>query len=454
MLKFIFFLLILCGLAFGFSHLAELEGSVNINAFSTVIEMPLAVAFLLIIACFMLVFALISAIKAILKSPKAALRLNRERKKRKGFEALSQGLLAITAGDHKSADYHAKDALRLLPNEPLTLLLSAQSQQLQGNITGAERSFRSMLEKPETKLIGLKGLHFEAERRGDTEAKRLIAEDAVKISPTAHWAASSLLKSEVAAGDYEAALRTIEKQYSARLIDKTQSRRLKAVILTAKGDETALKEVSDFLPALNLVARLKLETNDHKKAIKLLETAWKQQPNPDSAKIFREILTKDPTNRVKRVKQFAKEDEQSALLIARVALDASDYNEARTILTPFLTTPLRSTCLLMAELEMRESNDIGKSREWTSKALRARPDLTWMCDGLSYDTWLPASPVTGEIDVLRLGEPDYTPSLTLEMVEPSVEKHPDILSEQLLSLPHPPDDPGPKEEIKKKWSLF
>jgi HemY protein len=454
MLKFIFFLLILCGIAFGFSHLAELEGSVNVNAFGNTIEMPLAVAFLLILASFVLIFAFISVIKAILKSPKAALRLNRERKKRKGFEALSNGLLAITAGDHKSADYHAKDAMRLLPNEPLSLLLSAQSQQLQGNITGAEKSFRAMLEKPETKLIGLKGLHFEAERRGDEEAKRLIAEDAVKIAPTAHWAASSLLKSEVASNDYEAALRSVEKQYSARLIDKTQSRRLKAVILTAKGDESALKESPDFLPAINLVAKLKSEAGDTKKAIKLLEAVWKTQPNPDSAKLLREILAKDPTNRIKRIKQIAGKDEQSALLIARIALDASDYSETRTQLTPFLETPRRSTCLLMAELEMRESNDIGKSREWTGKALRARPDLTWMCDGLSYDTWLPASPVTGEIDVMRLGEPDYIPSLTIETIEPAVMKKPDILSEQLLSLPHPPDDPGTKTEIKKKWSFF
>jgi HemY protein len=458
MLKFIFFLLILCGLTLGFSQMAELEGNVSVSFAGSTYDMPIAIAILLILAVFIVVLAAIALIKAILRSPKAALRLNRERKKRKGFEALSQGLLAITAGDQKSADYHAKDAMRLLPQEPLSLLLSAQSQQMQGNVTGAEKSFRLMLERPETKLIGLKGLHFEAERRGDSDAQRLIAEDAVKISPSAAWAASSLIKSEVAAGDYEAALRSIEKQYSARLIDRSEARRLKAVILTARGDENALKEAPDFIPAVNLVARLKHEAGDDKKALKLLSALWETQPNPDSAALFREILTKDPVDRLKRIKNLVGQNEQSALVIARIALDAGVYSEARAALAPFIETPRRTTCLLMAEVEMRESGDHGKSREWTGKALRAKPDVTWMCDGLSYDKWSPASPITGEIDVMKLGEPNFVPLLTLEAVEmpvvaPQVQKY-DPLAETLLALPHPPDDPGPKTEIKKRWSLF
>jgi HemY protein len=92
-------------------------------------------------------------------------------------------LIAIGAGDLRGARRLADDAARLSPGDPLALLLAAQSAQMAGDRAGAERAFREMTRRDDTKVLGLRGLSIEAQRRDDGDDARLAAEEAVKASP-------------------------------------------------------------------------------------------------------------------------------------------------------------------------------------------------------------------------------------------------------------------------------
>src|SRR5207248_11256721 len=94
-----------------------------------------------------------------LRSPKLFSLALRERKRRKGYEAISRGLIAIGAGDARAAQRFAPHAAQSLPSEPLALLLRAQTAQLGGDRTGAEQAFRAMAERSDTRLLGLRGLY-------------------------------------------------------------------------------------------------------------------------------------------------------------------------------------------------------------------------------------------------------------------------------------------------------
>jgi HemY protein len=59
------------------------------------------------------------------------------------------------------------EARRIAPDEPLTLLLSAQAAQLAGNRDAAAATFQQMAERDDTKVLGLHGLFVEAQRRND-----------------------------------------------------------------------------------------------------------------------------------------------------------------------------------------------------------------------------------------------------------------------------------------------
>ena len=128
----------------------------------------------------------VAFVRGILRSPEQVSLFFRHRRAVKGYLALTRGLIAIGAGDLKLARRSADDAARLAPGDPLTLLLTAQSAQMAGDRAAAERAFRDMTKRDDTKLLGLRGLYIEAQRRNDRAGRaRCVAEEAAKAAPGA-----------------------------------------------------------------------------------------------------------------------------------------------------------------------------------------------------------------------------------------------------------------------------
>src|SRR4029079_1780138 len=103
---------------------------------------------------------------------------------------------------------------------------------------------------------------------------------------------------------------------------------------------------------------------------------------------------------------------ESALAVARAALEAQEFAAARKAIQPLLKEPTQRAAALMAEIEQRESGDEGRAREWMARALRAARDPAWTADGFVSDRWMPVSPVSGRLDAFQwkvplaeLGEP-------------------------------------------------
>src|SRR5262249_58908267 len=111
-------------------------------------------------------------------------RRSHERRQARGRQAITQGLLAIGHGDASAARRHAGEAQRIAGHDPLALLLAAQSAQLEGDRGGANRAFRAMAEREDTRLLGLRGLFIEAQRADDPVSALMIADEALKASPS------------------------------------------------------------------------------------------------------------------------------------------------------------------------------------------------------------------------------------------------------------------------------
>jgi HemY protein len=94
-------------------------------------------------------------------------------------------------------------------------------------------------------------------------------------------------------------------------------------------------------------------------------------------------------------------DAESALAVARAALDAQEFAVARSAVRPLLKEPTQRVAALMAEIEERESGDEGRAREWMARALRAPRDPAWSADGYVSDRWMPVSPVSGRLDAFQ-----------------------------------------------------
>src|SRR5204863_9936888 len=134
-----------------------------------------------------------ATLRGLWRMPGRISKSRRERRHARGRHAITQGLLAIGHGDSSSARAHAEVARRHAAQDPLALLLAAQSAQLEGDRDGAQRAFRAMAEREDTRLLGLRGLFIEAQRADDPVSAVMIADEALKISPSSTWASHAVL---------------------------------------------------------------------------------------------------------------------------------------------------------------------------------------------------------------------------------------------------------------------
>src|ERR1700744_1805394 len=197
-----------------------------------------------------------SFLRGLWRMPGHIRRRRHERRAARGRHAITQGLLAIGHGDSASARSHAEVARRHAAQDPLTLLLHAQSAQLDGDRAGAQRAFRAMAEREDTRLLGLRGLFVEAQRADDPVAAVMIAEEALKLSPSSSWASHAVLGFCCAKGDWAGALRILDHNLAAGLIDKPAYRRQRGVLLTAHALE--LESVDRDLSRESVMEAVKL----------------------------------------------------------------------------------------------------------------------------------------------------------------------------------------------------
>lgn len=425
MLRFLVYLAILAAFTFGLVWAIDHPGTMVINWQGTHVEISLLVALTAILVFAVAVAILWTLLRFFFRLPSIFSRGSRTRRRNKGFAALSRGMVAAGAGDARGAQRAADDAQRFLPGEPLSLLLKAQAAQLSGDRDSASKAFTQMLEKPETRLLGLRGLHIEARRRGDDDGAHDFARQAHHIAPVP-WAGQAVLEHKTAKADWQGALATVEANIAARSIDRKSAARQKAVLQTAIALDKAatepdaalqlardaLKAAPDLVPAAALAGRLLARRGDIRKASRLIETAWTACPHPDLAKVYLDVRPGDSTSdrfaRAKNLFRLKPREPESRLMMAKAALENRDFAAARAALLPLAdgeTRPTARTCLLMAQLEETEKGAAGPVREWLARASRAPRDMAWVADGAVSDTWSPVSPVTGQIDAFQWRTP-------------------------------------------------
>ncbi|QRG06495.1 heme biosynthesis protein HemY [Xanthobacter dioxanivorans] len=417
MIRLVLFLLVLVAIAFGASWLADRPGEIAVvwQGWRVETTVPVALAvFAVITGLLLLLWRLLSVL---VRSPKLLAAFSRRRRREKGWNAVSRGLLAVGIGDHAAVRHARAEAVKFLPHEPLTHLLTAQAAQLDNNHEVAVAAFRAMVDDPATRLLGLRGLHMEARKAGDKVAAYAIAEEAAASAPALGWAAEAVIEARCAGGDYAGARAILERQMAHKGIDKAQYRRRKAVLLAAEAialeqsdppvaRERAVEAVRlapTLVPAAACAGRLLGADGELRKAARIVETAFAASPHPELADVEAYLRPGDAAqDRLKRIRALvnrAPAHRESAIALARAAIDAQEFKQARMVLEPLLAEPSQRICLLMAELEAAEHADIGKAREWTARAVRANRDPAWIADGVVSDRWAAISPVTGRLDV-------------------------------------------------------
>lgn len=443
MIRVVVFLIVVALIALGFAWLADRPGDVAVTWLGYHIETSVAVTVVALLVVVILLILLWTILRAVLRSPGHVSVFFRHRRALRAYQAVSRGLIAVGSGDERLARRSADEAARLTPSDPLALLLSAQSAQMAGDRVVAERAFRAMTLRDETRLLGLRGLYVEAQRRGDTKAARHAAEQAAKAAPALPWAGQAVLDDRCAAADWAGALDALERMKPA--LAKADYRRKRAVLLTARAralDEIerdvarglaleAVKLAPDLVPAAAMAGRRLAQAGEQRRARRILEAAWKVCPHPDIAQAYADLRlgdsARDRLTRMQRLAAMVPGQLEGALAVARAAADAREFETARAALAPYLAAPTRRLAILMAEIEEMEHGDEGRVREWMNRAMRVSGDPAWTADGVVSDDWLPVSP-NGRLD----GYQWRVPLAEIGVSRPTIEA--------IMPAPPPPQD--------------
>src|SRR5262245_29777579 len=272
-----------------------------------------------------------------------------ESRRRRGYQALTQGLAAVAAGDGAEAQKNARKAEALLSEPPLTLLLSAQAAQLTGDRDGAKRAFDAMLEDEQMAFLGLRGLIAQSLRDGDQAQALAYAERAFRLRPQTSWVVHSLFDMQAQIGRWREAQDTLDAGLRRKVVTADKGRTLKALLLVERShaaerdgssdpDASALaREAFGLAPeriaVSSRLAELQIKTGDGRRAMRTLERGWALAPHPDLAALYLKASGEnDALKRVGIVRKLVAQkpdDLESNLALAQAALDASLWGEAR-----------------------------------------------------------------------------------------------------------------------------
>lgn len=421
MIRILFYLVVVLALGFGFSWLADRPGNLFIIWQGQRIEMSLMVAATMVVVLVALVMFAWWLIRTIWTSPQSVTRYFRARKRDRGYQALSTGLIAVGSGDAPLARKMLDRTKGLInaDQEPLIHLLEAQASLIEGRTEDARKKFEAMAEDPETRELGLRGLYLESQRLGAHEAARHYAEKAVEKAPHLPWAAEATLEYRTQAGRYDDAIRLLETQRVLAGMDRKLHDRKKAVLLTGRAlskleadpkgarDDAALalKLEPALVPAATIAAKAYLRENNSRKALSTLEQVWRLTPHSDLASAYITAggaSAVDKLRRAERLEAIQPKAYEALFASASAAYDAREFALARRKAEAAARIDEReSIYLLMADVEEAETGDQARVRYWLSQALRAPRDPEWVADGQVSTHWLPVSPVTGRLDAFQ-----------------------------------------------------
>lgn len=423
MLRVITFIIVVAALVAGAVWLADRPGAVTIvwQGWRLETSVPvLLVVLLLVMMALSLLFRLWRWLRGL---PGRIAGRRRERRRRKGYAALTGGLAAVAAGDQRQAARLSRQAESLLHDPSATALLAAQAADLSGDEEAAKAHFESMLDRPETALTGLRGLTAVALKEGDRAAALSYAERAFALNPAAAGVAATLFDLQVRAGQWAAALETLK----AKAFPPETARRMRAVVLTecagdaadsgasAEAERFAKQAVAldaGFVPAARRLAGIHAAAGRTRKAAGVLEKAWAASPHPDLAAAYLDLWPdEDALARMRHMEKLVRpnaDDTDSRLAVARAALDARLWGRARDhLMTAAEARPTAETFRLLARLEREEKGDAAAEQAWLERAADAPHGAGWQCRqcGAPAPDWAAFCAACGGFDTLAAASP-------------------------------------------------
>ncbi|MBO9399387.1 heme biosynthesis HemY N-terminal domain-containing protein [Shimia sp. R9_3] len=429
LIKIIAFVAIVTGLTFGSIYLLESEGGVMLTVGGVEYSLgpfQTALALAALVATVWVGIKLLGFLVAVLKflngDETAISRYFDRNREQKGYQALSDSVMALASGEGRIAMDKARRAERLLMKPQLTNLIVAQAAEMHGDAKKAEETYKKLLNDESTRFVGVRGLMKQKLAAGETDVALKLAENAFALKPRHEEVQDTLLRLQTESKDWKGARGTLNAKLRHGNLPRDVHRRRDAVLALSEAKDVMAEDTTieaqeqaieanrlspDLIPAAVLAARGYIEKGKARYATRLLKKAWDTQPHPDLAAAFAEIAPDEtPEARIKRFSALIKttaEHDESKMLMAELYIAAEDFPAARRALGDLVESAATQRVLtIMAAVERGEGSSDAVVKGFLAKALSAPRGPQWVCDncGHIHAEWAPTCETCHSFDTL------------------------------------------------------
>ncbi|XDA98259.1 heme biosynthesis HemY N-terminal domain-containing protein [Sulfitobacter sp. LCG007] len=434
LVKIVLFFCLIALLAMGAGYLLESSGGVQVTVAGSEytfgpLESVIAAALLVLaVWLFLKLMALLIATLRFLNGDETALSRYFDRnRERKGFEALSEGLMALASGEGRLAMSKAAKADRYLNKPALTNLLTAQAAEMAGDRRKAEETYRKLVAHDATRFVGIRGVMKQKLAEGDTETAMKLAEKAFALKPKHEETQDVLLRLQAEKHDWEGARRTLNAKLKYGSLPRDVHKRRDAVLALSEAKDVfdegksieareaaiaANKQSPDLIPAAVMAARSYIDQGNTRYAARILKKAWDAHPHPDLAAAFASIAPDEtPEARIKRFNTLTRihpDNPETRMLLAELNIAAEDFPAARRALGKLVETdPTVRSVTLMAAIERGEGAPDTVVKGWLARALTVSRGPQWICENCQHihTSWTPVCENCAGFDTLAWKTP-------------------------------------------------
>ena len=443
LIKILLFIAIVMGLTFGATMLMDVSGGATIVIAGIELSLSLlqlVFAFLILVVLVILgliLSKLLIAVFYFLNGDETAISRYFDRnRERKGYEALSEGMMALASGEGHLALTKSYRAEKLLKQPRLTNLLTAQAAELIGDKQMAEATYKKLLEDDKTRFVGVRGLMKQKLQSGDTVMGLKLAQKAFSLKPRHEETQDVLLKLQAKAEDWKGARKTLGIKLKLGSLPRDVHKRRDAVLALSEardnlsdGNDVEAYERAieanrlspDLIQAAVMAARGYIAQGNARYAARILAKTWATKPHPDLAVVFAEIVSgENPLIRLKRFYALTKQaptHPETKMLLAELNISAGDFPAAKRALGDLIEVDPTSRCLtLMAAIERGQGGDDVVVRGWLTRALTSPRGPQWICDSCQHIhmAWGPTCSNCESFDTLS-----WTRPLTSDVAMPA-----------------------------------
>ena len=398
----------------GIAWVADRPGDIAITWMGYRIETSVLVAAVALLVLVIAAIILWSIVRGILRSPRTGVAVLPPPSR---HERLSRHLARLDRDRRRRSARRAQICRRGGPARRrvirLRLLLSAQSAQMAGD-RGAAESASAPWRREETRLLGLRGLYIEAQRRNDAARRAPPLKKRRKSAARRSLGGEAVLDYPLRRADWARRARRAGADEAS--LEKADYRRKRAVLLTARAlaiDESdreasravvleAVKLAPDLVPAAALAGKRLAEAGEMRKARKNSGGGVDRQSASRHCRDLCQLALRRQRARAPGAHARNSPKKCRATSKARWRWRAPRLKRAN------LRRPARRlpSHLVGADAARRHvdgrnrggrARRQGRVREWMGRAMRASGDPVWTADGVVSDRWLPVTP-SGRLD--------------------------------------------------------